>query len=85
MNLQYGTGIYALLTYLTSYLCMPEHHVICKENASKEAYNKKVKEKLWCFSNVVFWIKWEVSLHEAIQRVLSMPMRHSNSDVFLFL
>ena len=33
-----------------------------------------------CISNVIS-IKREISTHEAIQRLFSMPMRHSNNDV----
>ena len=43
MNLQYATGIYAMLTYLT-YLCKPEYHMSgLMKKASKEAYNKILK------------------------------------------
>ena len=47
MNLQFVTGIHATLTYLTSYLCKPEHAVseIMKE-ASKEAYGKDIKGEI---------------------------------------
>ena len=47
--------------------------------ASKEGYNKNVTEKMWCID--VFLMMQEVSTDEAIQRVLSMPMSHSNNDV----
>ena len=69
-----------MLTYLTLYPCKPEHHinVLCKK-VSKEAYNKKKKEKM--FIGNIFWIKREVLTHEAIRRLLSMLMRHSNNDV----
>lgn len=48
MSLQYMTGIFAMLTYST-YLCKPEHCTSESMNeASKEAYNKNVTEKIWC-------------------------------------
>ena len=49
MSLQYMTGIFAMLTYST-YLCKPEHCTSESMNeASKEAYNKNMTEKIWCF------------------------------------
>ena len=54
------------------------------KKASKEAYNKNVKKKTWYICNV-FLTEWEISTHEAIQRVLWMPMRHSNNDVVYIL
>ena len=49
MSLQYMTGICAMLTYST-YLCKPEHCTSESMNeASKEAYNKNMTEKIWCF------------------------------------
>ena len=38
-----------------------------------------------CTQLVTFLTKHEVSTHEAIKRVLSQPMRHSNIDVLFFL
>ena len=53
MNLEYVTGIYAMLTYLTSYLCKQKHHMSeLMKKASKEAYNKNVKKKTWHIYNV---------------------------------
>ena len=81
MNIQFVTGIYAMLTYLTSYLCKPEHHMSeLMKKATKEAYGKSVKDKMRDIGNI-FITKREVSTHEAIKRVLSLPMRHSNVDV----
>ena len=41
MNIQFVTGIYAMLIYLTSYLCKPEHTMSeLMKKASKEAYGK---------------------------------------------
>ena len=49
--------------------------------ASKEAYKKEIKGKILCIGNT-FWNKREVSTHEAVKKELSLPMRHSNIDVF---
>ena len=81
MNIQFVTGVYAMLTYLTSYLCKPERTMSeLMKKASKEAYNKDIKGKLRSIGNV-FITKREVSTHEAVTRVLSLPMRRSNIDV----
>ena len=81
MNIQYVTGIYAMLTYLISDLCKPEHHMSeLMKKATKEAYGKSVKDQMRSIGNIVI-TKREVSTHEAINRVLSLPMRHSNVDV----
>ena len=47
MNIQFVTGgVYAMLTYLTSYLCKPEHTMSeLMKKASKEAYGKDIKGK----------------------------------------
>ena len=81
VNLQYVTGVYAMITYLTSYLCKPEH-AISKliKKASRVAYGKDIKDKMLCIGNT-FLTTREVSTHEAIKRVLSLPLRHSNVDV----
>ena len=80
-NLQFVTGVYAILTYLTSYLCKPEHAMSeLMKKASKEAYGKDIKGKMLSIGNT-FLSKREVSTHEEIKRVLSLPMRHSNIDV----
>ena len=69
-----------LHTY-TSYLCKPEHAMTePMKKASKEAYGKDIKDKMLSFGNT-FLTKREVSTHEAIKRVLSLPMRHSDIDV----
>ena len=84
MNLQFVTGTHATLTYLTSYLCKPEHAVseVMKE-ASKVAYGKDIKGKIFTIGNT-FWTKREVFTHEEIKRVSSLPMRHAYID-FLFV
>ena len=81
MNIQYVTDIYGVLAYLTSYMCKPEHTMselmkgMCKENIGGS-----IKEKLNAIGKA-FLTKREVSTHEAIMRVLSMPLRRSNIDV----
>ena len=81
MNLQFVAGVYAILTYLTSYLCKPEHTMNeLMKKASKEAYGKDIKSKILSIGNT-FLTKRKVSTHRAIKRVLSLSMRHSNIDV----
>ena len=80
MNLQIVTGVYAMLTYLTSYLCKREHTVSkLMRKASKEIYGKDIKDKMLSISNI-FLSKRKVSTHETIKGVLSLPTRHSNID-----
>ena len=50
------------------------------KKATKETNGKSVKDKMRDIGNI-FITKREVSTHEAIKRVLSLPMRHSNVDV----
>ena len=72
MNIQFVTGVYAMLTYLTSYLCKPEHTMSeLMKKASKEAASKDLKGKMHAIGNVLI-TKREVSTHEAIKRVLSL-------------
>ena len=48
MNLQFVTGVYAVLTYLTSYLCKPEHAMSeLMKKASKETYGKDWRYMYW--------------------------------------
>ena len=70
-----------MLAYLMSYFCKPEHAVSeLMKKASKKAYGKDIKGKMLSIGNTIL-TKREVSTHEAIKRVLSLPMRHSNIDV----
>lgn len=46
----------------------------------KEVYDKDVRGKMHFLSNI-FLTKRDVSTHEAIKRVLSVLMKHSNTDV----
>ena len=52
MNLQFVTGVYAMLTYLTSYLCKPEH-TMCElmKKASKGTSGKDIKGKMLSIGN----------------------------------
>ena len=50
------------------------------KKASKEAYGNYVKGKMLFIGNT-FLTKREVSIHEAIKRVLSLLIRHSNVNV----
>ena len=70
-----------MLTYLTLYLCKPEHAVSkLMKKASKESYVKDIEGKMLSVGNT-FLAKREVSTHEAFKRVLSLPIRYSNIDV----
>ena len=81
MNLQFVTGVYGLLAYLTSYMCKPERNMSeLMKKALKEASGKDIKDKLRTVGNV-FKTKRECSLAEATKRTLSLPMRSSNIDV----
>ena len=78
MNIQFVNGIYAMLIYLTSYLCKPEHTMSeLMKKAAKETNGREVMSKLHAIGNV-FLTKREVSSHEAIKRELSLHMRGSN-------
>ena len=47
MNIKCVTGVYAMLTYLLSYLSKPEHTLSeLMKMASKEAYIKNIREKI---------------------------------------
>ena len=81
MNIQYVTGIYAVLAYLTGYLCKPEHTMgELMKKAAKDVNETGVGDKLRTIGNV-FINKREISTHESIMRLLSMPFRRSNNDV----
>ena len=66
MNLQYVTGIFGVIKYLTSYMCKPERTMSeLMKKASKEATNQGVQDKLRALGNV-FITKREVSTDEAM-------------------
>ena len=47
MNLKFVTGVYEMLTYLTSYLCKPKHGIIERmKKASKGVYGKDIKGRI---------------------------------------
>ena len=80
MNLQYVTGIYGLLTYLTSYLCKSERTMgELMWKAFKESSSDGVKD-LKKAGNVYLKTP-EVSTHEAIAHTISLSLRLSNIDV----
>ena len=81
MNLQFVAELYAMLAYLKPYLCQPEltmSELIKK--ASKEAHGRDIRGKMHSIGNI-FLTKSEVSAHEAIKRVLSLPVSRLNIDV----
>ena len=67
MNLQFVTGVFAMLTYLMSYLCKPEHAMNeLMKKASKDASGKDIKGKMLSIGNT-FLTKREVSTPEGIK------------------
>ena len=49
------------------------------KKTSKKDYGKDIKGKILSIGNI-FLTKREVSTHEAIKKVLSLAMKHSNID-----
>ncbi|XP_069125440.1 uncharacterized protein [Argopecten irradians] len=81
MDIQYITNIWACIAYLTSYMCKPERTMSdLMKKTSKEASNKCIRDKLFDIGNLFLKAR-EVSEHEAISRLLSIPMRRSNVNV----
>jgi hypothetical protein len=81
MDIQYITNIWACIAYLTSYMCKPEHTMSeLMKKACKEAADKNIKNKLFHIGQVFLKAR-EVSEHEAIARILSLPLRRSNTPV----
>ncbi|XP_033759087.1 uncharacterized protein LOC117341337 [Pecten maximus] len=79
MDIQFITDVWACIAYLTSYMCKPETAMSdLMRNACKEATT--AKEKLKCLGNV-FLKSREVSQHEAVARLLGLPLRQSNIPV----
>ena len=84
MNIQFVTSVYAMLTYLTSYLSKLEHTMMeHMKKISEEGYGKDRSK--WHSIGNIFLIEREVSKREAIKRVMSLPKRHSNIDVMYVL
>ena len=55
MNLQYVTGVYAMIIYLTSYLCKPEHTMSeLMKKAAKEVQGQASMKQLNAVENVFF-------------------------------
>ena len=78
MNLQSVTGIYGIILYLTKYLSKVENRMSeLMRKVSKETANQGICAKLRKMENI-FLTKREVSTHEAIIRLFSLPMRSSN-------
>ena len=78
MNIQFVTGSYGLLTYLTAYMCKDDKNMSeLMKKASKEASSGDIRGKLKKVGNV-FVKNREVGIHEATKRVLSGPFRRSN-------
>ena len=81
MNIQFCTSIYAVIAYLTSYLRKPERSMSeLMRKTAKECESECVRQVMGKVGNILI-NKRETSLHEAIMRVLSMPLRRSNNDV----
>ena len=64
--------------YLPSYICKSEHGI----SELMKSHLKKHLKKMCCIGNL-FLTKSGVSIHDTVQRVLSMPMRHSNNVVYI--
>ena len=81
MNIQYVTNVYAVLVYLTSYLCKAEHSMSeLMKKAAKEVDQTGVRDKLRAIGKV-FVDKRHVSHHECVDRLTGRPFRPSNVDV----
>ena len=81
MNIQYVTGVYAVLACLTSYLCKPEHTLgELMKKAMKEVNESGVGDKLRAIGNVFINAR-QISFQESTYRLLSTPFRRSNIDV----
>ena len=79
MDIQFITDVWACVAYITSYMCKPERIMSeLMRNACKEAGT--VKDKLKAIGNV-FLKSREVSQHEAITRLISMPLKETNTPV----
>jgi hypothetical protein len=81
MNIQFVTGVYAVLAYLTSYLCKPEHAMSeLMKKTIKEAENLPPSDRLR-LGGKTFVDKKEESCHQALKYLLGSPMGRSNIDV----
>ena len=76
MNWQFVTCVYAMLTYLMSFLCEPKHAMSkLMKKVSKEAYEEDIESKMLSIG-YIFLTKRKVSTHQAIKRVVSLLMVH---------
>ncbi len=84
MDIQMITSIWACIVYITSYICKPEKSMSeLMKNASKEANSKDIRGQLFHVADKMRRGR-EVSHHEAIMRLLSIPFRRSNvSTIFV--
>ena len=82
MNIQFVTGIYGVIMYLTTYLCKAERSMgeLMKKACKEAHFGGTISEQLRPIGQA-FRKNREVSLHEAIKRVCSLPLRRSNNDV----
>ncbi|XP_062618879.1 uncharacterized protein LOC134280486 [Saccostrea cucullata] len=81
MDIQFITNVWACIAYLTSYICKPERSMSeMMRKACKESENKSMRDALRDIGDV-FRKSREVSEHEAIARILSFPLRKSNTEV----
>ena len=79
MDIQYVIDIWSCIAYITSYMCKPEKEMSqLMKHAVKEA--DTVKDKLKAIGNT-FLHSREVSQHEAIPRLISLPLRQTNVPV----
>ena len=81
MDIQLITSIWPCIAYITSYVTKPETCMSdLMRKASKEATEKGVAGRLHHVANQMRKGR-EVSHHEAIMRILSIPLRRSNISV----
>ncbi|XP_070548888.1 uncharacterized protein [Ptychodera flava] len=79
MDIQYITDVWACIAYITSYMCKPEREMSeLMRNAVKEA--NTTTDKLKCIGNTFLRCR-EVSQHEAIARLVGLPLRQTNTTV----
>ena len=79
MDIQFVIDVWACIAYITSYMCKPEKEMSqLMTHAVKEA--DTVRDKLKAIGNT-FLHSREISQHEAIARLISIPLRQSNITV----
>ncbi len=81
MDIQIITNIWACIAYITSYITKPEKAMSeLMRKAAKEAPEGNLSSHLYHVANAMRKGR-EVSQHEAIMRLLSIPLRKSNTEV----